>query len=252
MAKLVTAADTNPDLLINEAVDLAAAGFEPPAYTNTDETRLQVWAAERLAERSAAIEIDVDPAERDRILRDARDQWGVKPKYRSRGRWWKISLLVIAGMIVLAAIFIMRAQTSLPGERLWELKRWTEGVRMSMASGDEKKAERALANTRERLKEADILIVKGRPDYARAVLFEFYRESEDVRRRMRDMSREKQVDLFAEQDRQAVQAAELDKQLNGEESQHEEPVSPVVGTRSPTPRPPWLPESPLVTPAQRG
>lgn len=249
MARVITAADRKPELLVDRAVDHLAAGAAAPESTKTDETELQIWAATALAHFGDSLPVASDPVERDRVLRVARERWGLKPKSRNQGRWWKVALWIVLGVVALSAMFAWRSQSALPGDRLWEVKRLTEGFRQWTARGQIAETERAMANTRERLREARALIAEGQQAYAKAAIFEFYREFEEVRWRLRDLSEEREPAIFAEADRQLAEAVDIENHLTSGEASRTKPVEPVVGTRSPTPRPPWLAESSQPSPA---
>lgn len=235
--------ERDPEEALDSALDVIVAGNE--ARFEDEQIARHIWAAEMLVARGF-VELDPDdPVERDRVIRDARRLWG-KKKYRRPGRFraLKYTSLVLLGIMIVSTVIVVRAQSALPGERLWKVKRWTEGVQQWAAKGDVAEAEAALANTAERLSEAEILIGSGRRQIARAVVFEFYREFEEVRFRLRDLSPERHRELFDEAERQLAVAVEIDRRVSGDDVQQEAPVTPVVGTRSPTPRPPWLPASP--------
>lgn len=250
MAKAGSASDRKPEDLIDRALDHLGAGTAAPEGTRTGQSELGVWAAEVLAAFGDALPVADSAVDRDRILREARELWGRKPQKKSSGLWWRAALWSALFVVILTSTFVWRAQSSLPGDRLWEVKRWTEGVRQWVARGDTAKAQRALANTRERLQEANQLIDRGHPEYARAAIFEFYREFQEVQWRLRGLSREREPDLFDEADRQSAEAVDIENKLTGGEAQKSKPVTPVVGTRSPTPRPPWLPGVPEETPTR--
>ncbi|RIK09376.1 MAG: hypothetical protein DCC49_06680 [Acidobacteria bacterium] len=233
-----------PDVVVDAAIDALSAGNPVPPAATGEETALHLWAAEMLIHRAGHYAPVDDPVERDRVIREAKSMWGAK--YRRPGRFKVLKGVAVAllGISIVSSVIFVRAQSSLPGDRLWKVKRWTEGAKQWAATGDIAEAEQALAITRERLREAEILIDSDRRQTARAVVFEFYREFEDVRFRLRDLSRERYPALFEEAEGQLDKAVEIDRRVSGGDVQQEAPVEPIVGTRSPTPRPPWLPASP--------
>lgn len=233
-----------PDEIVDAAVDALVSGGPVPQEALGDETALHIWAAEMLLHRAGSHAIDDDPIERDRVIREARDAWGIKYRRPGRFKVFKGVAFALLGIIIVSSVIVVRAQSSLPGDRLWKVKRWTEGVKQWAATGDVAEAEQALASTAERLREAEILLNLDRRQIARAVVFEFHREFDDVRFRLRDLSRERYPALFEEAEGQLNKAVEIDRLASGGDVQQEAPVEPIVGTRSPTPRPPWLPASP--------
>lgn len=235
---------SEPDAFVDAAVDFLISGTPVPPAALGDDTALHVWAAEMLIHRAGSHVTDDDPIERDRVIREAKDAWGAKYRRPGRFKVLKGVALALLGIVIVSSVIVVRAQSSLPGDRLWKVKRWTEGAKQWAASGDVAEAEQALASTGERLREAEILLDSDRKQTARAVVFEFYREFDVVRFRLRDLSRERHADLFKEADGQLDKAVEIDRRVSGGDVQQEAPVEPIVGTRSPTPRPPWLPASP--------
>lgn len=234
----------DPDQIIDKAIDAAVLGESVPGGTRSDEAAMQVWAAEMLIHRAGPDRYSDDPVDRDRVIREAKDEWGYRFHRPGRFKLAKGVAIAMLGLLIVSSVVVVRAQSSLPGERLWKVKRWTEGVKQWAAKGEEDEAEQTLATTRERLREAEILVDAGRRQFARTVVFEFYREFDEVRFRLRDLSRSRYPELFEEADRQLAKAVEIDRRVSGDDVQQEAPVAPVVGTRSPTPRPPWLPASP--------
>lgn len=233
-----------PDAIVDAAVDALSSGSPVPPGALGDETALHIWAAEMLIHRAGSQAAGDDLIERDRVIREAKNAWGAKYHRPGRFKVAKGIALALLGIVIVSSVIFVRAQSSLPGDRLWKVKRWTEGAKQWAATGQVAEAEQALASTKERLREAEVLLDADRKQTARAVVFEFYREFDDVRFRLRDLSRERYPALFEEAERQLDKAVEIDRRVSGGDVQQEAPVEPIVGTRSPTPRPPWLPASP--------
>jgi hypothetical protein len=195
----------------------------------------------------SAIEVRAGEREKRAAIAEALAAWRQSTPSRHRRRRTTMTVAGCAAvMLVTATTFAVAiSPRALPGDPLWRVKRAKEALRQWVARGNVAEAQAALDSTEARLREAHTLADSARITDARKALSLFYDQFEEVRWRLRAVLREAHPELFERADAQLAEAAELDERLNGPDMQASAPRGPdVVGTPSPTPKPPWEPEFP--------
>ncbi|MEM5844381.1 MAG: DUF5667 domain-containing protein [Candidatus Aenigmatarchaeota archaeon] len=104
---------------------------------------------------------------------------GKKILHPTSYRW--VMVLVISFIAILAGFFVWNVE-AYPGDFLYPVKRARESLQLFFTLSDTEKVNRCISLAEERLKEAKVLIERGKEDLAKNAVKEYTQQIENVRK----------------------------------------------------------------------